>query len=102
MQGFRVSVDCEKMGYQFFKVNINLNNYNERGRMINYMRNNPHLIMIDKAIGYFDLELNLWLENLVQFHQIMDDLTIKFPDAIKNYTYVHDAKVHKMLYIPEE
>ena len=102
IQGFRVNVDCEKLGYRFFKVNINLNDYNERGRMINYMRYNPHLIMIDKAIGYFDLELNLWVEHLAQFHQIMDDLTIEFPDAIKNYTYVHDVKVHKMLYMPGE
>jgi Lrp/AsnC family transcriptional regulator for asnA, asnC and gidA len=102
IQGFRVSIDFAKLGYQFFKVNIDLNDYKERGRMISYIKYNPHLIMIDKAIGYFDLELNLWLENVDQFHEIMDDLTIKFPDAIKNYTYVHDVKVHKMLYIPEE
>ena len=54
--------------------------------MINYAKYNPHLIMIDKAIGYYDLELNLWVENLNHFHQILDDLAIKFPNAIKNYT----------------
>jgi hypothetical protein len=57
--------------------------------------------MIDKAIGYYDLELDFWTTGIEQFHEIMDDITIKFPNAIKNYTYVHDAKKHKMLYIPE-
>ena len=102
IQGFRVNIDYAKLGYQFFKVNIDLDDYNERSRMINYAKYNPHLIMIDKAIGYYDLELNLWVENLNHFHQILDDLAIKFPNAIKNYTYVHDVKLHKLLYLPEE
>jgi DNA-binding Lrp family transcriptional regulator len=102
IQGYRVDIDFSKLGYQFFKVNIDLANYNERGRMISYVKYNPHLVMIDKSIGYYDLELDLWVENLSQFHQIMDDLTLKFPDSIKNYTYVHDAKLSKLLYIPEE
>jgi len=102
IQGFRVEIDYAKLGYQFFKININLSNYNDRGRMISYIKYNPHLIMIDKSIGYHDLELNLWVENLNQLHQIMDDLSNKFPNSIRNYSYVHDPVIHKMLYIPEE
>ncbi|HEY0088587.1 MAG TPA: Lrp/AsnC family transcriptional regulator [Candidatus Lokiarchaeia archaeon] len=102
IQGFRVNIDFSKFGYQFYKVNINLVNYNDRRRIISYIKNNPHLEMIDKSIGYYDLELDFWLKNLKQFHQIMDDLTLKFPDSIKNYSYVHDPQLHKMLYLPEE
>jgi len=101
IQGFRVSIDYSKLGYQFYKVNIDLNDYNQRGRIINYVKSIPNLEMIDKAIGFYDLELDFWTNGIEQFHQIMDDITIKFPNAIKNYTYVHDAKKHKMLYIPE-
>lgn len=102
IQGFRVSIDYSKLGYQFYKVNINLVEYNNRGRIISYVKKNPHLIMIDKSIGYYDLELDLWVKNIKQFHEIMDDLTLKFPKSIKNYNYVHDPQLHKMLYIPEE
>ena len=102
VQGFRVSIDYTKLGYQFYKVNINLNDYNDRGRIIRFIRLDPHLIMIDKSIGYFDLELDFWVKNLSEFHQIMDKLTFEFPDSIKNYNYVHDPQLHKMRYIPEE
>jgi Lrp/AsnC family transcriptional regulator for asnA, asnC and gidA len=102
IQGFRVSIDYSKLGYQFFKVNINLEDYTARGRIISYIKRNPHLIMIDKSIGYYDLELDFWVKNLDQFHQIMDDLTVVFPNSIKNYSYVHDPQLHKMLYLPEE
>jgi DNA-binding Lrp family transcriptional regulator len=102
IQGYRVSIDYYKLGYRFFKANIDLNDYTERGRIINYIKSDPHLIMIDKSIGYYDLELDFWTEGIDQFHQIMDDLTIQFPGVIKSYIYVHDVKVHKMLYMPED
>jgi DNA-binding Lrp family transcriptional regulator len=101
IQGYRVEIDFSKLGYEFFKVNINLNDYNERIKIISYMKNNPHLVMIDKSIGYYDLELDLWVTNLDSFHQIMDDLIRNFPNAIKNYTYVSNARLYKLLYIPE-
>jgi Lrp/AsnC family transcriptional regulator for asnA, asnC and gidA len=102
IQGFRVNIDYTKLEYQFYKVNINLNNYNDRGRIIRYIKQDPHLVMIDKSIGYYDLELDLWVKNINEFHKIMDNLTIEFQDSIKNYSYVHDPQLHKMLYIPEE
>jgi len=102
LQGFRISIDYSKLGYQFYKVNINLTNYSDRGRIIHYIKQNPHLIMIDKSIGYYDLELDFWVKNLKQFHKIMNDLTVAFPNSINNYTYVHNPQLHKMLYIPEE
>jgi len=101
IQGYRVSIDYAKMGYQFYKVNINLNDYRDRGKIIRFIRLDPHLIMIDKSIGYFDLELDFWVKNLKEFHQIMDKITVAFPDSIKNYIYVHDPQLHKMRYIPE-
>ncbi len=102
IQGFRVSIDYSKLGFQFYKVNINLNNYNDRDRIISYIKYNSHLVMIDKSIGYYDLELDLWVKNLNQFQEIMDDLIMKFPNSIENYIYVHDPVLHKMLYLPEK
>ena len=32
---------------------------------------------------------------------IIEDLTIKFPNAIKNYTYFSVIKTHKWNYMPE-
>ena len=102
IQGFRVSINYSKLDFQFYKVNINLSNYSDRKRIINYIKYDPHLVMIDKSVGYYDLELDLWVKNLDGFRKIMDDLTSKFPDSIENYTYVHDPILHKMLYLPEK
>lgn len=102
LQAYRANIDFSKLNYHLYKVNIDLNDYNQRGRIINYLKQNPHLAMIDKAIGYYDLELDLYLKNLDHLHEVMDDLTIKFPNDIRNYSYVHDPTLHKLRYIPEE
>jgi DNA-binding Lrp family transcriptional regulator len=102
IQGFRVNIDYTKLDYQFFKLNINLNNYDDRGQIIRHIKQDPHLIMIDKSIGYYDIELDLWVKNLDEFHHIIDNLTIEFPESIKDYSYVHSPQLYKMLYIPEE
>jgi len=102
IQAYRVNINYEKMGYHLFKVNITLNRYSERKRLINYIKYNPHLIMIDKSIGYYDLELNFQLRDLDHLREIIDDFTRKFPNDIKNYSFAHDPIKHKMVYIPEQ
>jgi len=102
IQGYRVNINYEKIGYHLFKVNIMLNNYLKRGQIINHIKYNPHLIMIDKAIGYYDLELDFLLKDLNQLRNIMDEITSTFPDDIKNYSFVHDPITHKVVYIPDK
>jgi len=57
--------------------------------------------MIDKAIGYYDLELDFLLKNLNHLRIIMDNLTRVFPKEIKNFAFAHDPIYHKMVYMPE-
>ena len=102
IQGFRTDVDFTKLGYQFFKADIDLKDYKQRGKIINYVKTNPHLIRIDKSVGISDLELEYHARSLEEFHGIMKDLVNKFPDVIKKYKYVYASKLHKMNYMPEE
>jgi len=101
IQGFRSDMDLAKLGYQFFKADVDLKDYTQRGTIINYLKTNPHLVRIDKSVGISDLELEYHVQSLDTFHQIMKDLINKFPDIIKTYKYVYASKLHKMNYMPE-
>jgi Lrp/AsnC family transcriptional regulator for asnA, asnC and gidA len=101
IQGFRSDMDLTTLGYQFFKADIDLKDYKQRGKIINYVKTNPHLVRIDKSVGISDLELEFHVISLGQFHDIMKDLVNKFPDVIKKYRYVYASKLHKMNYMPE-
>jgi DNA-binding Lrp family transcriptional regulator len=102
IQGFRTDIDFGKLGYQFFKTDIYLRDYKQRGNIINYVRANPYLIRVDRSVGISDLELEFHVKSLNQFHEIMKDINHRFHDAIKNFEYVYSSKLHNMNYMPLE
>lgn len=102
IQGFRVNIDFSKLGYYFYKAEIQLEEYSKRDEIINYITKNSHLTMIDESVGVADLELDFIVENINTFYEIMDDLNNEFPGAIKNYKYFYVSKIHKLLYLPEK
>ena len=95
IRGFRVEIDFNKLGYQWFKVDLYLKEYSKIHPIIKYMETNPHLYYVDNTIGYADLELELLLKNVNQLHQIIDNISNKFPKTIRNYTYFHIIESHK-------
>lgn len=102
IQGFRVEIDYLKLGYQYFKVDIELKDHKKRKHIIDYVKSNPNLIIIDETAGYVDLELEFHLENLNQLLQIINDIKDKFPNTIQNYKHFYVIEIYKMNYIPEE
>lgn len=102
IQRFRVNVDFLKLGYQLFKVDINLKDHKKLHQIIKYVETNPNFIEIDTSLGYADLELDFCLRNANHLHQIMDDIGIRFPNVIRNYQYFSVMKTHKNNYLPGE
>ena len=101
IQGFRIQLDYLKLGYQYYKVDIDLTDYKSIYSIINYIKKNPQLIFIDKSVGLVDLELEFYVENLEHLLKIINDLIEKFPGKIKNYNYFYLQKIHKIQYLPE-
>ena len=93
--GFKVEIDWNRLGYQYFKIDFYLREYSKINQIIKYIEMNPNLVYVDYTIGYADLELEFYLTNITQLHQIVEDLFKKFPSAIRNYTYFIIIKEHK-------
>ena len=92
---FRLHIDFTKIGYYIYKVDIELNRLDEVNKIINYIESNPNLVYRMGTIGYVDLEISFLINNLIQLNQIMEDLSSKFPGAIKNYSYFIVVKTYK-------
>lgn len=98
--GFRVDINYKKLGYEFYKADIELTDYGSRSRIIQYVKQNPHLIRIDKSIGVSDLELEFHVSDHKQFQTIIADLHKNFKETIKNYKYLTAKDVYTMNYFP--
>jgi Lrp/AsnC family transcriptional regulator for asnA, asnC and gidA len=101
IEDFRVSLDLSKIGYSFYKAFVNLRDFDKGGKIIDYISENPSLDGIDIAMGYSDMEFVFILQNTDELIEIMRDLYQKFPDTIKNYSYMRLVKTFKWSYLPE-
>ncbi len=102
IQGYRTNIDISKLGFRTIKADLFLNKYEERSKIINYLKCNPYIVCIMTSFGYSHLELELNVENMYQFHHIMQDLIDKFPEVISNYRYFSILESHKLCWMPEE
>ena len=101
IQGFRINIDISKLGYQNVKVDIFLNDYNEKTKIINYIKHNPYLLCIMTSVGRAHIELEFNVENTKNLYHILEDLIDKFPNIINYYKYFTFLENHKLSWIPE-
>jgi len=101
IQGFRTDMDASKLGYRHFKVDIYLREHKQRYRIINYIKFNPNLVHIGTSSGISDIELEFHVKHVNQLYEIMKDLVVKFPNAIRNYKHFTIQQVHKIRYMPK-
>ena len=92
---FTVHVDWPLIGYRWFKADIVLRDMEKMQKIVEYIQQDPHLLYRVGSLGYIDLELTFILNNENQLFQIMEDVSSKFPDVIKNYKSYSITKTHK-------
>jgi len=98
--GYRIQIDYSRLNYLYYKLDIDLNDYSKRRSIIAYIKDNPHLIFVDKSTGLADIELEFYVKNLQHLLKIIDDLIDSFPDTIKKYHYFYIQEIYKIQYMP--
>jgi Lrp/AsnC family leucine-responsive transcriptional regulator len=101
IQAFRVAIDLSKLGLQHYKLEIYLKDHKQGKAIWNYLKETPYLEYLNVSIGWCDLEFELIVENVDKLSQIMRDIDLKFPNAIKKQTFWIFEKVHKDRWLPE-
>ncbi len=95
IQRYTITSDWPKIGYQWYKADVVLKDPKKMQTIAAYIEGNPHLIHRIASLGYVDLELTFALNTANQLHQIIEDVELHFPDAIKSYKYFSITKTHK-------
>jgi len=100
IQGYKPIIDWGALGYDYYKVNITLSNIDKINELFSFCHTNPYIVQVDKTIGGWDFEFELFVRNKEHFNEIMDALTKKFPDTIEEYTLFMFDKVYKTTFFP--
>jgi len=98
---FAVNIDVSKTGYREYNVEINLKDYDKKYEIIEYVRTYQNIVEISESFGRgVDLDIRFILKDITELHDIINDLSSKFPETIKNFSYFSHLKLHKYNQVP--
>lgn len=82
---YTISIDNTKLDYEFYKTFIYFKNIDKNiiERIMNYCKNEPHIIHLIKQISPWDLELEIMAKNFVEYNKILSNLTKEFSGQIQ-------------------
>lgn len=85
--GYGVSIDCKKINFDYFKLEINFKKYTVEkfNKFIEYCKYHRNIVFIDETIGGNDIKLSIYIENKMLYKSLVDEIKFKFSDIIKNY-----------------
>ena len=88
--GYRISIDLNKLGLEFFKAIIYLKSLSkeEEDALYQYMYRHPKSVYYIRTITPWEVEFEFVVESYVEFNKIINDLRKTFPNVIRNYESV--------------
>ena len=100
--GYRTVLNINKLGYQHFKLVMNLHNVtlDKLDKLKSYIYQHPNFIFDNEVLGGNIIEAELEAKNLIELRSIIDDINQNFSDIIKDYEYLTYYKQHKYIINP--
>ncbi len=100
--GYRLFLDIEKLGYQYYKLHLSLQNYNEKdiAEISDWLASRSYVVYTDHYINGEDFEIELHLKNELEYIRFWMELNKEFGKIIKDHFYItfYDTRIFK--YIP--
>jgi DNA-binding Lrp family transcriptional regulator len=99
--GFRPMINVGKLGYEYYKVDMWLNDYSKMDKIGKYIAQLPNVTYSQKTLIYGDVEFDIEAPSFMGFVRIIDGIKKKFPSDIADYTYYSRIEECKTDYFPK-
>jgi len=100
IQGYRAMIDVYKLGYEFYKAEIRLSNYNQIEDILKFCHRHPNIYQVDKTIGGETLEVEFHVTSLKEMLKIIEEFERLFPKVIERFDYLTVLSEEKTTYMP--
>jgi len=102
IRGYVTFLDPNKIGYNFFKLCIYLQNYETKfNGFLQYCMELPNVIHIIQSLGPWELELEIETESLEDFYNLTHQIRNEYSDIIKKTESVIISDEMKLDFFPE-
>ncbi|MEK6943607.1 MAG: Lrp/AsnC family transcriptional regulator [Nanoarchaeota archaeon] len=102
IRGYVTFLDAGKIGYNFFKLCIYLQNYETKlNSFLRYCMELPNVVHIIESLGPWEIELEIETESLQDFYNLVHQIRNEHSDIIKKTESVIISKEIKLDFFPE-
>ncbi|MBS3067569.1 AsnC family transcriptional regulator [Candidatus Micrarchaeota archaeon] len=98
--GFRTMLNYEKLGYQYYKVDLWFSNMARYSQIMQRILSHSNVIYTERTLITSHFEFDLEVKDFREFILIMDGFEKEFPEDIKRYEYYTMIKNYKTNYLP--
>ena len=100
--GYRALIDHTKLGYEYYKVDMQIEDSTKLKKLQEYCKQHPNIIYENKVIGGFDFEFDIEIESYEKFYKLIETMKKRFPGLIRTHKFYKARKIYKYVYMPEE
>ncbi len=88
--GYRIAVDLNKLGLEFFKAIIYLKSLSPKDErsLFEWMRQQPNSLYYIRSLAPWEVEFEFAVENYQKFNKIINDLRKEFAHVIRNHEHL--------------
>jgi Lrp/AsnC family leucine-responsive transcriptional regulator len=97
---FRVILDLQKIGYYWYKIEMQLDDLNVKKSILGFFHQHPNIIYAYETISENDLEVEMEVQSYEEFRKVLDEIRNLFGKSIKKYHHLLWYKEHKFLFMP--
>ncbi|MFH1447289.1 MAG: winged helix-turn-helix transcriptional regulator, partial [Candidatus Micrarchaeota archaeon] len=99
--GFRPKINLAKIGYYWYKVEFQLEDYKAKEKLQAFCNQHPNIVYAYESIGgRTDFEIEMEVESHQMFREVVDLIRKKFKDSIRTYSYYLWSMEHKIVFFP--
>jgi len=98
--GYRPMISLAKTGYEYYKIDLILEDVSIKNHLFEFARQNPNCVYIDRTVGGTDFEFDLELRNQREFQELIETVKNQFKGLIRTHKYYVATVIYKISYLP--
>lgn len=78
IQGYRVNLNLDKIGYEYYKLNFVLDNFPKNSELEDFCKKNDEIIYMDETLEELDFEIDVEVKNKKELMDLIDNVKGRF------------------------
>ncbi|HJX50878.1 hypothetical protein A3K73_07280 [Candidatus Pacearchaeota archaeon RBG_13_36_9] len=103
IEGFKPKIDIGRLGYEWHLLLIQLQSASDRRKkeFLEFCKYHQNIYYVTNTIGLYNVMLDIHVNNMQEFKEVLLDIKEKFSDIVKLYESIIIFEEHKIDYLPK-